>query len=312
MMTITEAIEDVCLEYESKNKSPKTIKSLQGRLSFFEKYMSDYHHLNTVHLLRTNHLQSYEHYLKGQTDKDGNPWSIAYMNVFLWALRAVLNHLKKYNHISLDLASMIEDLPTPDRFPKYVMEHDEVKLFLSQIDKGSELGYRDFVLFNIIANTGIRVEALSLLDINDVNLKEGTVFVRFCKFGKQQLLPLSPTCVELLRNYLNAVRPIWRRADETNSLFIGERGNRFSVKGIETAMKKYIKKAELNPKYTPHSIRKYVVTALCDASANPYHIKELMNWESLRPLGSYKKQNIDGVRKTLMDCHPMCKTRSVS
>ena len=60
----------------------------------------------------------------------------------------------------------------------------------------------------------------------------------------------------------------------------------------------------------PHSIRKYLVTSLCEASANPYHIKEIMNWESLRPLKSYAKLSVDGIRDTLIKCHPMNKQAS--
>ena len=305
MFTITDAIEDVFVSYESKNKSAKTTKNLKNRLAIFNRYMNDSHRVDRVHLLRSGHLQGYLQFLSAQTGRDGNPWTPKYINVHLWALRALLNHLKKYNHIALDLAQYVEDIDTPKTLPRHVMSHDQVVLFISQIDKSTDIGYRNYVIFNLLANSGVRVDEFSQLDLSDVNLKERTLFIRYGKFSKQRLVTFSESCEKLLRNYLSAIRPTWRGANDSNALFLGALGLRFGVKGIEMTMRKYIDAAGLSRKFTPHSLRKYVVTALANADANPYHIKELMGWDSLKPLRSYAKLNTADLRKTMMKCHPL-------
>ena len=146
-----------------------------------------------------------------------------------------------------------------------------------------------------------------MLDVNDINLKERTAFIRYGKGKKQYLAVFSEDVKRLLQNYLTAIRPLWKNANETNALFINEKGNRLGVKGIETAMKKYVNMAELNPKYTPHSLRKYLVTSLVKANANPAHIQRLMNWDSLRPLKNYARMSVEDLKKTLDECHPLAK-----
>ena len=301
-MKILEAIEDLVIHYESQKKSDKTTKNLKFRLVVFQFYMKERYNIESVNLIRATHLQDYQLYLAGQTDQHGNSWTPKYVNVHNWALRSLLDYLWKYKYIGLELSIYIENVKEPQRLPQYVMDQKEVNLLLSQIDTSSDIGYRDYVIINLLASSGIRVQECSMLDLGDVNLQRRELFIKHGKGDKQRLAVFSEQCKKLLQNYLSTVRPFWKNNELSNSLFIGNRGDRFSIKGIETMMKKYVKQAGLNPKYTPHSLRKYLVTELAKANANPYHIKELMGWDSLRPMNNYAKLHPGDLKKTLDEC----------
>jgi integrase/recombinase XerD len=305
MMTIYEAIEDLTFYMESKNRSAGTIRNLTACLKFFANYMCEYHNLEQVHLIRSTHLMDYQLHVSGQTNDKGESWTPTYVNVHLWAVRSLLKHLYKFSLMSVDLSKGVEDVATPEVLPKNVMSYEEFKKFLSVIDKQTDCGYRSYVLYSLIGSSGIRVSECSMLDISDVNLKERTLFIRHGKGDKERLAIFSEQVRDLLQNYLTAIRPMWKGADESNALFLGQKGVRFGIKGIETAMKNYIKLADLDTRLTPHSLRKMLTTELVKSNANPYHIKNICGWASLAPMKHYAKVSVDDIRRTLQECSPL-------
>ncbi len=60
-----------------------------------------------------------------------------------------------------------------------------------------------YTLFGLMAVTGMRISEVVLLDRDDINLEEGLLTVRLTKFRKSRLIPLHPSTVEKLMEYLN-------------------------------------------------------------------------------------------------------------
>jgi integrase len=80
-------------------------------------------------------------------------------------------------------------------------------------------------LVGLLAVTGMRVGEAIRLDRADLDLASGVVTVRDSKFGKSRELPLHPTSVTALREYLR-IRDAHQHAEVSDALLISPAGTR--------------------------------------------------------------------------------------
>jgi integrase/recombinase XerD len=57
------------------------------------------------------------------------------------------------------------------------------------------------LLFRMLYGCGLRISEALNLRINDVNLKQGTLFIRKAKFGKERIVPMAKSLTERCRQY---------------------------------------------------------------------------------------------------------------
>jgi integrase len=88
-----------------------------------------------------------------------------------------------------------------------------------------------YTLLLLLATTGMRISEALQLNIMDVDLDRGVLFVRQSKFKKSRLLPVSEGTLAFLRQYLQLRLSI---ADGNNHspLFISGLGKRYSASTI--------------------------------------------------------------------------------
>jgi integrase len=77
-------------------------------------------------------------------------------------------------------------------------------------------------LIGLLAATGMRSGEAVRLANSDVNLAEGLITIRESKFGKSRLVPLHPTTVRALAEYM-ARRNAFLKKAEASTFFISER-----------------------------------------------------------------------------------------
>jgi len=57
------------------------------------------------------------------------------------------------------------------------------------------------LLFRMLYGCGLRISEALKLKLNDVDLKQGTLFIREAKFGKERIVPMAETLTERCRQY---------------------------------------------------------------------------------------------------------------
>jgi len=91
-------------------------------------------------------------------------------------------------------------------------------------------------LIGLLAVTGMRVGEAIRLDRGDLDLQHGRLIVRDSKFGKSRQLPLHPTTITALRDYLH-VRYALKPQPDTTALLIGTWGGRLSRDVVESTFR---------------------------------------------------------------------------
>jgi integrase/recombinase XerD len=87
-------------------------------------------------------------------------------------------------------------------------------------------------LIGLLSVTGMRVGEAIRLDREDLDLQHARLTVRNSKFGKSRQLPLHPTTIAALRDYLQ-LRDMLKPQPETRALLIGTRGRRLQREAVE-------------------------------------------------------------------------------
>lgn len=146
---------------------------------------------------------------------------------------------------------------------------------------------RDIAIFELLANTGVRVSELTNLTMEDIQIfdRKGTLTVRKGKGAKYREIPLNNDARQTLKAYLDTRGP-----SGTDLVFLGQRGplNRNAVFKI---IKKYALKVNLG-EVSPHTLRHYFATYLLrQAGVDIVTVQNLLGHETLETTAIYTKPN---------------------
>jgi len=124
-------------------------------------------------------------------------------------------------------------------------------------------------LIGLLAVTGMRVGEAIRLDRPDLALPVGVVTIRNSKFGKSRELPLHPTTITALREYLR-IRDAHQHADVSDALLISAAGTRLMYCNVHTTFRQLRTDAGLQPRSSAcrprvHDLRhRFAVQTLLD------------------------------------------------
>jgi len=117
---------------------------------------------------------------------------------------------------------------------------------------------RDKALFGLTYLYGLRISEALSLKLSHIDLENKRILVHRLKGGIGGERPLFDTAEKLIRKYLK------KRIDTGDALFTGRQGN-LSRQRVQQLFKAYAQKADINPKYSVHSLRHSIATHLLDA-----------------------------------------------
>ena len=162
---------------------------------------------------------------------------------------------------------------------------------------------RDLAMLDLLYATGMRVSELTALDLEDVDVSEGSVRC-FGKGGKERIIPIHIGAVSLLKSYIQDVRPVLAGAKTPTALFLNRRGNRLTRQGFWLILKGYTEKAGLNGRVTPHTLRHSFATHLLRGGAPLRHVQELLGHASITTTQIYTHLTSEHVRSEYDGAHP--------
>ena len=126
-------------------------------------------------------------------------------------------------------------LPAAGRRPNpYIYSEAEIQALMNAAGRWrSRLGRETLrMMIGLLAVTGLRIGEAIRLDRGDLNLEHARLVVRNSKFGKSRELPLHPTTVQALRDYLR-IRDHLRPHVQTPALLLSTSGQRLTRRYVE-------------------------------------------------------------------------------
>jgi integrase/recombinase XerD len=123
----------------------------------------------------------------------------------------------------------------PKRARPYIYSDQEIEqLLAAALDlapPGGLKAHKYYFLFGLLSVSGLRISEALDLKLEDINLQEGVLTIQSTKFGKSRLVPLHPSTLRILSDYL-------RRRERALAgrlachLFVSGTGNRLDIADV--------------------------------------------------------------------------------
>ena len=202
-------------------------------------------------------------------------------------------------------ATAVDLLASPtlwERVPK-VLSPDQVETLLNAPQPGDRFYIRDKAILETLYATGCRASEVVDLQLNDLHLDSA-----FCKCtgkgSKQRIVPLGRKAIEALRNYVGALRGELIADGQATTVFVSRRGRPLTRIMLWCLVKKYVRRAGLPIKFSPHSLRHSFATHLLAGGADLRTVQELLGHASIATTQNYTHVDRDRLKAIHRQFHP--------
>ncbi len=237
---------------------------------------------------------------------DRPPLSAASAARALVAVRGLHKFLAQEGATQIDPAAPVAPPRPAQRLPKAISVTDVERLLAAASLGDSPVALRDRALLEVLYGTGARISEAVGLDVEDVDLKAGSVRL-LGKGDKQRFVPLGSYARSALSAYLVRGRPALaaravRGAD--SAVFLNQRGGRLSRQSAWTLIQTAAERAGLRSAVSPHTLRHSFATHLLDGGADVRVVQELLGHASVTTTQIYTLVTVQRLREVYAHAHP--------
>ncbi|MDQ3752331.1 MAG: tyrosine recombinase [Actinomycetota bacterium] len=231
------------------------------------------------------------------------PASVARMLV---TVRVFYRWLVREGQLDVDPTAKVGAPARPLALPKAIPFDQVVRLI--ELPSGDPMGRRDSAILETLYGAGLRISELVSLDVDDVDVEEGSVLVRTAKGGKARRVPLGGAACAAVGAYLTVTRPsLAERAPAgtaSGALWLNSRGGRLTRQGAWKLLKTYARNAGLDEAVSPHTLRHSFATHMLDAGADIRVVQELLGHASLTTTQIYTLVSQSRLKEVYLTSHP--------
>ncbi|MFZ5845425.1 MAG: tyrosine-type recombinase/integrase [Patescibacteria group bacterium] len=238
----------------------------------------------TIGHVTAENVRQFRLYLSRFIDEHNLPLKRVTQNYHLIALRSFLKYANRRSIRTM--APETIELPKAESRSLKFLDREQIERLLSMPELSQPEGYRDKAILEVLFSTGLRVSELVALNRDQINL-ERREFGVIGKGKRVRVVFLSETAVKWLKDYLG------KRTDAAKPLFVRYSGKkpreddktgeslRLTARSVQRLVEKYVKKARLPIKITPHGLRHSFATDLLSSGADLRAIQEMLGHKNV-------------------------------
>jgi len=240
--------------------------------------------------------------LSAEEYEEGRRYRASSVARALAAVRSFHRFLVREGDTEADPAAGIERPKVPRNLPR-PLSVDQVQRLLQPPAEAGPAAVRDQAILETLYGAGLRISELVGLDVDDVDLEEGSVRA-FGKGSKERLVPLGSYGCAAVRAYLEAGRPDLARPRSGAALFLNQRGGRLTRQGVSKILAQAVRRAGIRARVTPHTLRHSFATHLLEGGADVRVVQELLGHASLSTTQIYTLVTGERMREEYFTAHP--------
>lgn len=220
----------------------------------------------------------------------------------LSGLRTFFRYLVREGHLAANPAEGLAAPKAPKRLPGF-LPVDEIFHLLGTVEGDGLLAARDRAILEVLYGTGIRVGELVALDGRDIKLASRTARVRG-KGRVEREAPLTEPAARALETYLAERAAAGVPLEPAGPVFLNARGGRLSDRSVRRVLDRWIRKAAIARRVSPHTLRHTFATHLLAGGADLRAIQELLGHKSLSTTQKYTHVGIEKLMEVYDKAHP--------
>ena len=307
-------IEDFMLYCASRNLSPKTMKCYEQTLKLFSHYLVKIHKVDDVEDVTKNHIR---HYVKSLQERGkytcmeekgnnnplvrndrGKPISINTINNYVRNIKCFFNWLSNEDEIEKNPVEKIKLLKGSERIKPMISEQ-EINKILRSFDKTKFNDYRNYIITLCILDTGCRISECLDIKVEDVDLSNKVVILRYTKNKKERLVFFSNKLKMELQHWIK-----YKDRYMTNDLlFPSNRGNLLSLNLYERRLKRIGN--NLNIDLYPHRLRANFAMYYLMNGGDIHTLSRLLGHSSLEVTKVYLQLDDESVSRQYQKFSPL-------
>ncbi|CAD2075329.1 Tyrosine recombinase XerD [Jeotgalicoccus aerolatus] len=192
--------------------------------------------------------------------------------------------------------------PKEERELPVVLSIEEMETLLQAPDKTPQ-GIRDNAIMELLYASGLRVSELINLKLSDLNLDMGFIHV-YGKGDKERIVPTTEYVAEKLNDYIKNQRLMLLKHENTDILFLTNRGKGFTRQGLWKTIKKYVLISGISKNITPHTFRHSFATHLIENGADLRAVQEMLGHSDISTTQVYTQISATKIREMYKQFHP--------
>lgn len=230
---------------KEKNISVNTEMAYRRDLLKLIRYLES-QEITDIEKITVTNLNSYMLYM----EKQGLTNTTISRNVA--SIKGFFQYLQKQGIIKEDVSVSLTSPKIERRAPKSASKEDVKKVLAVPTGKTPKL-LRDKAMIELLYSTGIMVEELVSLKVDDINMELGYLQCHFD--NNQNAYPIDRQSQKAMRAYLKNGRDKLLKGNESDVLFPNISGKKMSRQGFWKILKGYAAKAGIKGTITPSMLR---------------------------------------------------------
>lgn len=272
--------------------SPQTVKSNRVDLDLFKNFICS----KNLQTIDGPAVIDFQYYLKKQRQNCG-----ASINRKIFTLRSYGNFLKLYDLSCTDALPFYDVLKIRQGYRKRpgALTPQQISLLFKTIDTDTILGIRDYAVYALMYQLGLRVGEVHDLNLSSLDLNKNKISV-IGKGRKPRTLHVNDELIEILCQYL-AVRERFLNSWLTPALFVSKKGNRLAIRTMEDNLKNILLQTDFHVQFNVscHTLRHSMASHLNDKDVDILIIQSILGHSSSRSTEPYIHPSADRVRKAM-------------
>lgn len=222
----------------------------------------------------------------------------------LACLKSFFRYMVREGHMAANPARPVRAPRQERKLPRLLSEKEMISL-LETPETATLKGKRDRAILELLYASGMRVGELVSLDLDSLDLTEGSILVRG-KGRKERQVLFGDKARAALRTWLKARRAAKGAAAgrACDALFVNARGTRLTGRSVRRMLEARVKECALKHRISPHGLRHSFATHLLDRGADLRAIQELLGHASLSTTQRYTHVTTEQMLRIYNRAHP--------
>jgi len=221
------------------------------------------------------------------------------INRKIFTLRSYANFLKLYDVPCAQTLPFYNVLKIRQGYRKrpQALTPQQIKMLFASISTDTLLGIRDYAVYALMYQLGLRVGEVHDLDMESLDFENQKITV-MGKGRKPRTLHLNDELIEIISHYL-AVRELFLNSWLTRALFVSKKGNRLAIRTMEDNFKKILIQTDVNVPFnvTCHTLRHSLASHLNDNDVDVLVIQSILGHSSTRSTEPYIHPSQERIRQ---------------
>lgn len=275
-----------------------------------ENYLNQYHTKQTA----DSYLRAINHFLFHSKYKEQSGYAdiIAYLFEYNYRSPRIISGIKRYFDYLTETGKRDDhpckgfSIKAPRRDIQFqeLFTGEELEILLDRPVRYKILEDRNKAILSLLIYQGLSPENIVNLKTEDIDIDQGTIYIKATKKLKRRELELKPKQVILLYRYINESRSNLNIYG-SNKLFIGKRGTEFSVDALNRMIRP-LQALYPHKNLNPQTIRQSVITNWLNVQNIPLEDVQLLS--GLKWMSSterYVRPNMDERREVINEFFPI-------